>query len=225
MNTQFLNNKQDYSQFLVHLTKDDLFALPGGENQVIPAREVLNRILDEQKLKAFNHFFPYSPNLILQNTSTIKKFNVVCFTETPIHQINILLDKAIKKNFKPEPYGLVFTKEYIRKKGGNPVFYVTKKIAHPLWQYLYEPYVEGKAQAPDDICKLLALVTVCQERNDFHWEREWRVIGDLEFDLKDIYCGLCPEDEISHFTDKYSSVKFISPTWDYWHILAKVVGK
>ena len=222
---EFLDKKRDYSPFLVHLTKDDLYSIPDGGNEVMPARDVLDTILSQQKLKAFNHFFPYSPNLKSQNTPVIEKFNVVCFTETPIHQMSVLLDKTIKKKFNPEPYGLVFTKGYIREKGGNPVFYVTKKLAHPLWQYLYQPYIVGREQVPDDICKLLALITLCEDGNDWHWEREWRFVGDFVFELNKVHCGLCPENEISYFESKYSPVKFISPTWDFYKILAKLVSK
>lgn len=150
---------------------------------------------------------------------------MVCFTETPIQQIGVILDKSIKTRFNPKPYGLVFTKEYIRENGGNPVFYVTLKIAHPLWQFLYQPYVEGKENVPDDLCKLLALVTKCEKGTDFHWEREWRIVGNLKFNLSEVYCGLCPENETAYFEQMYPPVKFISPTWDYNKILAKGVGK
>ena len=50
-------------------------------------------------------------------------------------------------------------------------------------------------------------------------------MGDLEFDLNEIYCGLCPEKDISHFEKNYPQVKFISPYWGSNKILAKVVGK
>jgi hypothetical protein len=150
---------------------------------------------------------------------------VACFTETPIDQVEILLSKVIGRKFEPEPYGLVFEKKYIRKSGGNQVFYVTKNIAKPLYHMLYEQYIQGKEQTPEGICKLLALVSICEEGNDWHWEREWRIVGNLVFTLEDIYCGLCPEDEIAYFESKYSPVKFISPTWDYRKILAKGVRK
>jgi hypothetical protein len=218
---EFLNKKRDYSPFLVHLTKDDVLA----DGEVISAKEILDTILEEKTLKAFNHFFPYSPNLKSQDASVIDKFRVVCFTETPIDQIDVLLNKVVQKQFNPEPYGLVFKKEYIQEKGGNPVFYTTLKIAKPLWQYLYHPHVEGKEQVGDDICKLLALVTKCQKGHDFHWEREWRIVGNLKFDLNDIYCGLCPEGDISYFENKYAPAKFISPYWGINKILDKLVGK
>lgn len=218
---KLLDKKRDYSPLLVHLTKDSK-DIDG--NLQMPAKDVLDTILEEKTLKAFNHFFPYSPNLESQAAPIIDKFRVVCFTETPIGQIDVLLNKGVQKQFNPEPYGLVFKKEYIRDNGGNPVFYATLEIAKPLWQYLYHPHVEGKEQVPDNLCKLLALVTKCQKRHDFHWEREWRIVGNLDFKLEDIYCGLCPEGYVSYFQSKYG-VKFIDPYWGIHKILDKLVGK
>lgn len=217
---EFLNKKRDYSPFLVHLTKEAIDTL--GE-PCASAKDVLDEILRVKTLKAFNHFFLYSRNLDSQDASLVEKFKVVCFTETPLNQIDVLLHRVCGRNFKPDPYGLVFKKEYIREKGGNPVFYVTKKIARPLWDSLYEPHVEGKEQTSEKICKLLALVTVCDEGNDWHWEREWRIVGNLVFNLSDIYCGLCPEGDIPYFENKYS-LNFISPYWGINKILDKLVN-
>ncbi len=221
---EFLDKKQDYSPFLVHLTKDDEFVWD-DEKHTTPAKDVLDTILSEKTLKALNHFCLFSKNLKKsQNVSLQDKFRVVCFTETPRDQIHILLTELGGRNFKPKPYGLVFKKEYIRKREGNPVFYVTKEIAKPLWQ-LYWPICSEEVQSSGKLCKLLALVTVCEEGNDWHWEREWRIVGEFKFILEDIYCGFCPEEHIDYFELKYPPVKFISPDWSENKILAKGVGK
>lgn len=219
----FLEKKRDFSPYLVHLTKDGLDEF--GE-LCVPAKDVLDYILGESTLKAFSHFCLFSPNLDnLQNAFLGDKFKVVCFTETPLENIDALLKDVIERGFKPKPYGLVFKKQYIREHGGNPVFYVTKDIAKPLWK-LYWPLLSSDTDLPtEEICKLLALVTVCEEGNDWHWEREWRIVGDLNFNLYDIYCGFCPENDISYFEAKYSQVKFISPYWRSNKILSKVLGK
>lgn len=219
---EFLDKKRDYSPFLVHLTRD-------GRDEVgnicVPAKEILDQILDEKTLRAFNYKYCYfGPNLKSQSSSLQNKFKVVCFTETPLDQIDVLLTDVIERDFKPEPYGLVFDKKYIREKEGNPVFYVTKEIAKPLYDSLYKPLcAEGKGQISKKICKLLALVTLCEKKNDWHWEREWRIVGDLEFKPTDIYCGLCPEEEIPHFENKHE-VMFISPSWGINKILDKLVN-
>jgi len=222
---QFLEKKRDFSPFLVHLTKDDTNIYDDSDIPFMSAEQVLEKILTEKTLKAMNHYCLFSPSLKQKANDRpfiLDKFKVVCFTETPIGQIDILLQEVAERDFKPKPYGLVFTKEYIRNRGGNPVFYVTKEIGKPLWK-LYWPLLETEVK--DEICKVLALVTVCEKGNDWHWEREWRFVGNLSFSLFDVYCGLCPEDSVPYFEDKYPPVKFIDPTWGQNKILNKVVGR
>ena len=125
------------------------------------------------------------------------------------------------RNIVLEHYGLVFKKEYIRQQGGNPVFYVTGVLSASLWR-LYQDAVESRFGGEEN--KLLALVNKCDESIDFHWEREWRIVGDLKFELNDIYCGLCPEIDISEFESKYRII-FISPYWGINRILDKLVRK
>jgi len=220
---ELLDKKQDYSPFLVHLTRDGIDELG---DIAVPAKDVLTQILDENTLRAYNYTYCYfGPNLKQQSSPLQDKFKVVCFTETPLDQIDVLLTDVIERDFKLEPYGLVFEKRYIREKGGNPVFYVTKEIARPLYDSLYNPLcTEANEQIDEKTCKLLALVTLCEERNDWHWEREWRIVGDLVFELSDIYCGLCPKEEIPNFESKYG-VTFIDPSWGISKILDKLVKK
>ena len=224
----FLAKKRDYSPLLVHLTRssEDYTEEYGGT--VISAKEVLNSILNEQTLRAFNYkYCLFGPSLASQSSSLQDKFKVVCFTETPIDQIDVLLENVIERDFKLEPYGLVFEKKYIRKNEGNPVFYVTKDIARALYRSLFDSLLRNDLPpkvTPEQAGKVLALVTVCEEGNDWHWEREWRIVGNLEFNpAKDIYCGLCPEEDMLYFESNYPGVKFISPTWGINKILDKLV--
>ncbi len=209
----FLDKKRDYSPFLVHLTRAD---------ESCSAKEVLDTIINEKTLRAYNYFCIFKDRIAELEESLRSKFNVVCFTETPMDQIEILLKPVYGKNVTLESYGLVFKKKYIREKDGNPALYVTGDLSLPLWR-LYEEAKAGGFSSDDN--KLLALVNKCDETVDFHWEREWRIVGNLEFDLNDIYCGLCPEDDIPHFEDKYPEVKFISPCWGINKILDKLVMK
>lgn len=213
---EFLDKKRDFSPLLVHLTKDD-------DANMMYAKDALDMILGQKTLKAFNHFCLFSPNLEeLQNIPLQDKFKVVCFTETPIDQINVLLTEVSGRNFKPKPYGLVFKKDYIRQQQkGNPVFYVTKEIAHPLWSLYWSLLEEEQSSA--ETCKLLALVNRFDESVDFHWEREWRIVGNLQFKLDDIFCGLCPEEDMPYFENKYPVI-FIDPDWGINKILDKLVN-
>lgn len=210
---EFLDRKRDYSPFLVHLTKD---------TPVSSAREILdNFILNEKELKAYNHYCIFKEKVDSLDTTNKNKFKVVCFTETPIDQIEVLLERVHGRNTIFSPYGLVFKKEYIRQKGGNPVFYITGNLSDPLWS-LYD--YASKNVFPDTCCKVLALINKCDDAIDFHWEREWRITGNFAFELKEIYCGLCPEADIPYFENKYNIV-FIAPHWGINKILDNLVKK
>lgn len=210
---EFLDKKRDFSHLLVHLTRRD---------EEYSAKGVLECILNEQTLRAYNYYCIFQDKIKSLDNALQNKFRVVCFTETPIDQIGVLLERVEGRNIILEPYGLVFKKDYIREKEGNPVFYITGSLSTPLWKL----YNDAKnTQCAGEENKVLALVNKCDEAIDFHWEREWRIVGDLKFDLSDIYCGLYPEDDISYFENKYMPVKFISPYWGINKTLDKLVGK
>ena len=130
---QFLDEKRDYSDLLVHLTR---------ESEERSAKEILMTILDERTLRAFNHFCIFDKNLKSTSCDILNtyksKFNVVCFTETPVDQIEAVVQPLIGRAKQLEPYGLVFKKDYIRQQEGNPVFYVTLDIAKPLWRLYWQ---------------------------------------------------------------------------------------
>jgi len=224
----FLAKKRDYSPLLVHLTRNTEDYIEEYGKIPISAKQALDNILSEKTLRAFNYkYCLFGPSLAAQSGSLQDKFKVVCFTETPIDQIDVLLENVIERDFKLEPYGLVFEKKYVREKGGNPVFYLTKDIARVLLKSLFPSLCKNDLPGnvtPEQASRLLALVTVCEEGNDWHWEREWRIVGNLEFNpADDIYCGLCPEEDILYFESSYRGVKFISPTWGINKILDKLV--
>lgn len=209
---EFLDKKRDFSHLLVHLTRaDDTF----------PARGVLECILDEHTLRAYGYHCIFQEEIKSLDKDIQTKFKVVCFTETPLDQVEVLLERVEGRTFILEPYGLVFKKDYIREKGGNPVFYITGNLSAPLWK-LYNDAKDTKCAGEEN--KVLALINKCDDAIDFHWEREWRIVGNLDFDLNDIYCGLCPQEEIPDLESKYR-VKFIDPHWGINKILDKLVEK
>jgi hypothetical protein len=216
---ELLNKKRDYSPFLVHLTREQ-FDDSGIE--VVSAREVLEYILQDKKLIASKYFCLFKENIDTLSDEGKNRFKVVCFTETPIDQIEILLEEVQGRSVKFRPYGLIFTKEYIREKEGNPVFYAEECMYESLWRLYYD--AKDRAFSYKDN-KFLALVNKCDKKIDFHWEREWRIVGDFNFQFVKVFCGLCPEQEISNFEQSFNPIKFISPSWGINKILYKLVGK
>jgi len=191
-------------------------------NPIVDAKDVLDCILKERTLKASNTFCIFNRDLEKAPRSFKEKFNVVCFTETPIDQIGLLLREVYGRDVVFKPYGVVFRKDYIRQHEGNPVFYMAGKLASPLWKL----YNEAKnTECSEGENKLLALMNKCDESVDFHWEREWRIVGDLKFKLNDVYCCLCPEEDVSYFETRYREVKFMSPYWGINKILDNFMQK
>lgn len=210
---QFLQKKRDYSPYLVHLTR---------QTEFYPAKGVLECILDEGILRAYNHYCIFKDEINKLGKNVQDKFKVVCFTETPIDLIEILLERFQGRSTILEPYGLVFKKDYIRDNNGNPVFYITGDLSAPLWNLFENAKVNEFSK---EEYKVLALINKCDEIIDFHWEREWRIVGNLEFQIAAIiYCGLSEEKYIPHFEKKYD-LKFIDPYWGINKILDKLVGK
>ena len=207
----FLQKKRDYSPYLVHLTRQGEFS---------PAKGVLECILDEG-LIAYNHYCIFKDEINKLGKNVQDKFKVVCFTETPIDLIEILLERVQGRSTLFEPYGLVFKKDYIRDKSGNPVFYITGDLSASLWNLFKDA---SSNEFSKEEYKVLALINKCDEDIDFHWEREWRIVGNLEFKIADIYCGLSEEKHILYFEKKYD-LKFIDPHWGINKILDKLVGK
>ena len=209
---EFLDLKRDYSPFLVHLTKT---AMNGTS-----AKDILAKILKERELKAFNAWCLFISDLGDALTNFAENFKVVCFTETPIDQISLLLREVYGRKNQPEPYGIIFDKEFIRSKGGNPVFYAGDTLMPTLWDI----YKKAKTnQFSNEEPRFLALVNRCDEDVDFHWEREWRIVGNLNFDLSNVYLGLCPEQDIAYFEQKFPPIRFICPTWGFTKTLRKLL--
>jgi hypothetical protein len=200
---EFLDSKKDYSPFLVHLTK-------GTKEK--PPKIILEDILTQHTLKALNYHCFLMNNLKNASTQIQNKYKVVCFSETTIDQVSKLTEEISGRWYSLAPYGLIFTKDFIRGKGGNPAIYVT-------WPFSDQFRLLMNNGNSDQTHKLLALVNICDEGNDWHWEREWRIVGNLEFNLDDVFCGFCPDNEIAYFEEQYKPVRFLDPKWSIYRIL------
>ena len=104
---EFLDKKRDYSPLVVHLTRN---GIDETGNLCVSAKDVLEAILDERMLRAYNYFCIFKEGIQNLEDSLRGRFKVVCFTETPIDQIEVLLKPVYGRNVTFEPYGLVFKK-------------------------------------------------------------------------------------------------------------------
>jgi Putative abortive phage resistance protein AbiGi, antitoxin len=179
--------RTDISPFLVHLARDVQNGLTAGE--------ALEQIIQQGKLFAGES--PVSDARFGKNTSgmTTKEkkhyFGAICFTETPLNEVHCLLEIADRK-VKLAPYGIVFSKENLRRKGVSPVFYINNELEDK--DSVFQALCSLITTYPDEAAKILPLIAVFgkqilapgakhrgSKEVNFLWEREWR------FPLKRIF--------------------------------------
>ncbi len=97
------------------------------------------------------------------------RYNCICFSETPISKIGILL-AGDHKLFRYQPYGIMFSKEFIYSRGGRPVIYQSDIEFHSLKEE--KKHLHVRYEPHNNI--------------DYTWEREWRIKTD--------YIDFLPED-------------------------------
>jgi hypothetical protein len=159
------------------------------------------------------------------NTKTqLKYFSAVSFTETPLSEIHNLL-KIKGRQVDLQPYGLVFLKERLKRKGVSPVFYINNtrgnkdKCIRALCSLMQTHKKEAAEILPfvSFFGKFLKPVyggTTYRRSKDFMWEREWRYASAelrFKFNEKDVFIGLCPESQIARFESRFAWLKFIDP--------------
>jgi hypothetical protein len=233
-----IRQRGDLSEFLVHMTRSgslkkfkDLYSLENDDLVSIVGKDSLIDIIKSLRIEArspfgyFNYLVKYTRADGSQKNVTSKVqrdwLKAVCFTETPINHVHLQTKKIIGRRLHFEPYGLAFKEHIVRKRSGNPLFYVDTRnkllrgsldsIANsldcPKHRYLM-PFVEGfgppwyqSQSSPQEV--------------DFRWEREWRVVGDFMFALGDVAFGFCPEVDIPDFESLVSNkFPFVDPNGD-----------
>lgn len=217
-----LHFRKDISPFLVHLTRncsDKEFWLPQGT-----AKERLREIIRQKKLVQTTEWVSRvalvknNPQLI-PRPETYRYFSAVCFTETPLDQVQCLLNIE-GRSVDLQPYGLVFLKEKLRQRHVSPVLYVNNAAGDA--EAILKAFLEMCQTRPGAAEKIVPLVdffgqtidrNISQEglaaELDFSWEREWRLphcFGDSTFDTSDVFIGLCPENETDEFEHLFAEI-------------------
>jgi hypothetical protein len=193
-------------------------------NTVVPARQILSWIIDEQRLipgdKPMSDARFGRSGVSMSNQR--RYFTAISFTETPLAELNSLLEIAYRE-INLEPYGLVFPKEQLCLSGVTPAWYVNNDTGDKL-DVLRALCSLIDAHA-DEAAQILPLVAVFgkrlftararkPQRVDFSWEREWRwpsARGPFKFSRDDVYLGLCPHPEKPVFERRFAPIRFIDP--------------
>lgn len=214
-----LKGREDISRFVVHLTRDDTDDFKNGGT----AEENFQDILNEQKIIA------YQPHCIY--TDKIPKklhdhYSVTCFTEVPLTQLHLLTQRIPGRKVLLEPYGFVFSKEYIIRKGAQPAIYINsynnnywlREAANELYNI-----AESKGFNNCKISRFLPFLNAMHERYDFTWEREWRVCGDVDFLPEDIIAIILPENHCEDFREMFAirGIPVITPGLYYEEIIGE----
>jgi len=215
-----LHFRQDISPFLVHLTRS-------GDGKT--AASVLRAIVTEKQLRpgdtevSVARYGGITTGMSQEHRRTF--FNAICFTETPLSEVHCLLDIKYRQ-VDLEPFGLVFLKDNLRRKGVAPVLYLNNEGDDQ--DVVVRAMFTLTETSPEAARLLLPLMSVFGRKLqplgaaehqegvlDWLWEREWRypyVRGALAFDVADVFVGLCPDNKIVEFESLWPEIAFIDPT-------------
>jgi len=227
-------NREDISRFLVHLTRD---------YEDNPSKNNLINILREKTIFARNAHCLVMHKIKQMGFSNVlkKKFNTVCFTETPLTQIKQLVSEIEGRKIRLKPYGLIFWKDDLFEKGSSPAVYINAKgtsIDRFLLDEFDNIFKDVKTlnmlrkleeEHSGNIVHYYSLINIVKDRHDFMWEREWRHHGDFKFKYKDIVAIIAEFPERFEKDCKrllssrsYSYIKrlpIITPDWTYEELI------
>lgn len=223
-------NREDLSRFVVHLTRDhepgDAGRTVAGA-ETVPARNNLLSMLMAQRIEARAPHCMVNPRLLKDvDEDRQKDFHVVCLTEVPLNQIHLLTQEIEGRVVKMKPYGLIFHRDIIIRKGGQPAIYVNgyggNTYLKEAVNELYDDWLQGEpgAKAP----RFLPFVNIMHEGYDFAWEREWRILEKLEFTRADLVAIILPPNSDEDVREVFAAgeIAVISPGWTYEQIVSEL---
>lgn len=114
---ELLARRSDLSTFLIHLTRE----YPEGT----PAKDNLKSILNDKLIEARNAYgsaISRLESLKADNADNSNTQMVVCFTETPLEHVRLLVEPIEGRKYKFEPYGIAITKRTARVWDVNPAW-------------------------------------------------------------------------------------------------------
>jgi hypothetical protein len=235
---EILSRRTDLSAFLVHLSRDS-----NGTS----AKDNLQAILRSRRLEARNPFGSAFQKLRVENLCTDSQ-KCVCFTETPLEHVSLLLGEIDGRRYDFKPYGLAITKMQGRRRGVNPVWYldISRRTDRRDWlmkdvEKIIDEAIRSGEFDETPIAKLSPFIeqmgsgencsTGKPYTKEFWWEREWRHVGDFDFPKHCIV--FCPEAEIARFDECVESINeeserirpaFVDPQWSLEQIIGRLAG-
>ncbi len=175
-----IRERTDMSTLLTHLTKE------GPDGKI--SREVLLKILLEQRLIGSTS----TQGFICGDTPA------VCFQDAPLYSIaqNTLFEQKMRQDRKSSvvryrPLGLAFPKPYLYMKGARPV--------------VYDDTENAKRFLPRNEWWRIVRLDLSNENAFVDWthEREWRLPGNLEFNLSEVTLLAVDNEAVSNIAALY----------------------
>lgn len=163
---KIIGMREDLSNQLVHLTR---------EYEGRSAKENLISILQQEIIEARNTDFLFKKGLPKEIEN---EFKVMSFTETPLEQLKNLTNITFKRKINLEPYGVIFSKKELLDLKVSPVHYLYQEDQRFFYKKIFNIYLSGKL---DSALAILPFIKGIHEYEDFHWEREWKMVGDFCF--------------------------------------------
>ena len=168
----------DMSNFVVHFASEQ-----DGQN----AYDVVMSILGERNLRAASPF-----GIARNNAPDLTTQFAVCLSEVPLHLLARLAERR-------SSYGLGFTKQFILERGGGPIWYVEyESPSHHAIQDLIDTARSSDNPASNSIWAVTPFIDAPGDYPNgsyrFEWEREWRHVGDLGFETRDVEFLIVPEE-------------------------------
>jgi hypothetical protein len=206
--------RDDLSTFLVHLTRNTENARTAKENLI---DIICGRVIEPRNAKGLF----YSVDEVRHQVKS------VCFNETPLSYIKHTIGKLHGRDIELSPYGLVFSKDFLIHKGANPIFYVNTYNNQNRKQVLIDTIRQLDVSQQKEIAPYIDIFGWTSAGGgiyDFHWEHEWRYLGNFEFEWKDIVFGLCEDEYIDELEQLFEKeIRFISPFMSLEEIVGRLV--
>jgi hypothetical protein len=228
-----LHRRTDLSTFVVHLTRSD----ENGRT----AQDAFVDIVRSGRLEA-RTAMGWAKAEDDPNDPAQQSQRVVCFSETPLEHINLMVGPIEGRRIAMEPYGIALPKLKARKLGINPIWYVDQTgggdshnwVLSRTLDYLRDQAVRNAQEGGDFHAYTLAKLFPFIEQmgawrgrppKEFWWEREWRHVGHVPLPETGLL-WLCPEEEIARVNERAGRelTPWLDPRWGLEEIVAHLAG-
>ena len=142
-----------------------------------------------------------------------------CFSEVPVDQ----LDRLVKRH---GAFGIAFRRDYVLSRKGQRVWYLQQQdLQNDLYKAFNSLYKSDESRQ-NPLWRLSPYIDRVMPGYDFDWEREWRVVGGLTFDLSDVEFLILPVGSAQEvFEHPAPGVRTLpSNAVDFWANVVQVLG-